>query len=256
MRGCIYKRSKNSWTVVVDLPRDPVTNKRRQKSITVKGTKKDAERELARLISEIETGMFIEPSKMTLGEYLEKWLETKKGKIKETTLYQYSSIVRKIKTFPIASKPLQAVNALDIEFTLGKAEKNKIRMYDVLRTALEKAVKMKLMLYNPAKGAERPKVEEREMCVWTKDEAVKFLLVVKKSKTYYPLFFLALKTGLRLGEILALKWEKVDLEKREIYVDETVAETNTRKTHSPKTKKSKRKVPLTVIRLKCSDSIG
>lgn len=63
MRGHIKKRSKDSYTVIVELPRDPVTGKRRQKWITVKGTKKVAEKVLTDALSQAETGCFIDPGK-------------------------------------------------------------------------------------------------------------------------------------------------------------------------------------------------
>jgi len=63
--------------VIVELPRDPETKKRRQKWVTVRGTKKDAERVLAELITEVEKGyVHLAPERMTLGEYLEKYLAT------------------------------------------------------------------------------------------------------------------------------------------------------------------------------------
>ena len=67
MKGHIKKRSKQSWSIWIELGRD-TAGRRRQKCITVKGTRKDAERELARIINEINTGEFVEPSKIRLSE--------------------------------------------------------------------------------------------------------------------------------------------------------------------------------------------
>ena len=69
MKGHIVKRAKGSWSLVVDLGRDAY-GKRRQKWITVKGTRRAAERELARIIHEFETGSFIEPSRMSVAHYV------------------------------------------------------------------------------------------------------------------------------------------------------------------------------------------
>ena len=74
MKGHIYQRTKGSWTIVYDLPADPVTGKRRQKSQTVKGTKRDAERALREILLSIEQGVYVKPNKMTLGELLRIWL--------------------------------------------------------------------------------------------------------------------------------------------------------------------------------------
>ncbi|MBE3588013.1 MAG: hypothetical protein IMW93_05575 [Thermoanaerobacteraceae bacterium] len=75
MKGHIRKRGKNSWAAV-ELPRDPETGKHRQKWVTIQGTKKDAERELAKLLAETyESGVGTAPARLTLGEYLDRWLE-------------------------------------------------------------------------------------------------------------------------------------------------------------------------------------
>ncbi|MCL6447305.1 MAG: site-specific integrase [Armatimonadetes bacterium] len=248
MRGCIYKRSKNSWTVVVELPRDPVTNKRRQKSITVKGTKKDAERELARLINEIETGMYVEPSQMTLGDYLDQWLLLKKGKVKETTWYEYSSRVNRLKSLEIAKKPLQKITALDVEMALqklsGVEQSRKKGLYITLKNAFKKAVSLKILTYNPVSDVDSPKAEEKEMHVWTKEEAARFLKAIEKHK-YHALCYLALKTGARLGELLALHWEDIDFEGKKIHITKTLAVLPGEiKTQPPKTKKAQRVVPV------------
>ena len=74
MKGHIRQRGPQSWAVVLDLGRD-ASGKRRQKWHTVRGSKKDAQRDLARLLHEINTGAYVEPSRMTLGEYLDRWLD-------------------------------------------------------------------------------------------------------------------------------------------------------------------------------------
>ena len=75
MKGHLRKRGERSWAIVIELDRDPVTGKRRQKWHTVQGTKKKAEGELARLLNDVATGGYVEPAKMTVAEYLKKWLE-------------------------------------------------------------------------------------------------------------------------------------------------------------------------------------
>ena len=74
MRGHLRKRGKQSWSAVVDIGHDPNTGKRRQKWITVKGTKRDAERHLAEVIHDLNTGGYVEPSRLTLADYLEEWM--------------------------------------------------------------------------------------------------------------------------------------------------------------------------------------
>jgi integrase len=74
MRGHIRQRAKGSWTIVFDLRIDAATGRRRQKSQTVKGTKRDAERALREVLLSVEQGSYLKPNKMTLGELLRQWL--------------------------------------------------------------------------------------------------------------------------------------------------------------------------------------
>lgn len=75
MRGSIIKRGKSSYTVVLNLGIDPQTGKRKQQWVSVKGTKKDAEKRLSELLHQLDNGMFIKPGKTTLREFLERWLK-------------------------------------------------------------------------------------------------------------------------------------------------------------------------------------
>ena len=75
MRGHIRKRGKGSYSVVVSVGRDPATGKYKYLWTSVKGTKRDAERRLSELLSQLDSGAFVRPRKTTLGEYLETWLK-------------------------------------------------------------------------------------------------------------------------------------------------------------------------------------
>ena len=88
MRGHIRKRSKKSWTIWVDLGRD-ATGKRRQKTLAVRGAKRDAERELAKMLDQIHKGTYVEPSTMLVREYLEKWLAHAATRVSPKTHERY-----------------------------------------------------------------------------------------------------------------------------------------------------------------------
>jgi len=75
MRGHITKRGKDSYTVVLNLGIDPATGRRKQQWLSIKGTKKDAEKRLSELLHQLDTGTFMKPGKTTLAEYLERWLK-------------------------------------------------------------------------------------------------------------------------------------------------------------------------------------
>ncbi len=75
MRGSIVKRSKDSWTIILNLGRDPSTGKRKQQWVTVRGTKTDAERKLTELQNQLDSGGYIKPSKEIFGTFLQRWLD-------------------------------------------------------------------------------------------------------------------------------------------------------------------------------------
>ena len=74
MKGHLKQRSKGPWTIWLDIGRDPETGKRKQQTLTVRGTKKDAERELRGVLARIEGGGYVKPTKLTLAQFLEEWL--------------------------------------------------------------------------------------------------------------------------------------------------------------------------------------
>src|SRR5687768_16124208 len=92
--GHLTQRTPGSWTLVINLGRDPATGKRKQKWKTIRGTKRQAQAELTRLLAEIQSGGFAPPEKVTVGEFLLRWLETKKGRIRPGTVESYEKQIR------------------------------------------------------------------------------------------------------------------------------------------------------------------
>lgn len=96
MKGHIYKRVKSSWTLVYDLPADSITGKRRQKSQTISGTKRDAKRALHEVLQSLENGSYVKPNKITVGEWLRRWFkEYASMNTTDRTKESYLSIIEK-----------------------------------------------------------------------------------------------------------------------------------------------------------------
>src|SRR5665811_399611 len=94
MKGHVYKRSKDSWTLVYDLPGDSTTGKRKQKSQAFKGTKRDAQHALRDILQSLENGSYVKPNKITVGEFLRQWLrEYAAMNTTERTQESYTSTV-------------------------------------------------------------------------------------------------------------------------------------------------------------------
>ena len=125
MRGYIRLRKlkspdgAKSWRIVAELPRDPVTGKRRQKHKSVRGAKKDAERELRRLIAEIESGRLASSGRQTVGEYLQRWLrDYAVPNVAAKTYVRYKGIVRVHLIPALGEIPLESLKPTDIQSIL------------------------------------------------------------------------------------------------------------------------------------------
>ena len=99
MKGSITQRSPGSYSIILDLGKDPATGKRRQKWHTFRGTKREAEIECARLITEMGAGEYVETSKLTVGQWIDQWVEAgapgrRRKKVSQRTLERYGQLLR------------------------------------------------------------------------------------------------------------------------------------------------------------------
>jgi integrase len=253
MKGHVYKRGE-TWTFVVDVGRDPVTGKRKQKSKGGFRRKRDAEAALRKLLSEIDENRYIEPSIEPFSSFIEKWFyEHYKKRIKETTAISREYLLKKhlIDENPFANKPLSSITTEDIDsfYNLKLDEgysTNYIRkMHQLLHQAFDQAVKWKKISYNPATQADPPSIKKEEMKIWSLNEIHKFLNECKNERNYIT-FLLAIYTGMRRGEILGLKWSDIDFDKKVIHVNRSLAYVPNKGyiLTTLKTKNSKRQIPI------------
>lgn len=253
MRGHIRKRGVG-YQIVVDIGRDPLTGKRKQKSVGGFKTKKEAEKALAEMIAKVEKGEYFEETNMTLEEYLNKWLEYTKYNVSENTYIFYKEITTK-RLIPMLGKiELKKLKAINIQTFLTEILNSEnvspttVRhYYNVLNIALNQAVKMQLIQINPCNSVIPPKKKENKINVLT-PEQVKILLDFTKesefSVMYIPLH-LALFCGLRRGEILGLQWNNVDFENNLIRISDNMVKVGTKaKMTTPKSDNSVRTVAI------------
>ena len=224
MRGHITKRAKGSWSIVLDMGRDPATGRRRQQWVTVKGTKREAERKLAQLQHTLDTGEYIKPTKLKVGEHLQHWLrDYASTNVRPRTLEGYQMIVEchlipklgHIVLTQLQPSQIQAycAEALRNGRSNGKgglSSRTVKHHHRVLSGALNYAVRMNLVARNVAQAVTPPRPVNQEMNVL--DEAgVEAFLAAAKETPYYHFFHLAVYTGLRRSELLGLRWKDIDL---------------------------------------------
>ena len=257
MKGHIRKRGKSSWAIVLDLGRDGA-GKRHQKWHTVRGTKKDAERELARLITEINTGDYVEPSRMLVREYLERWLrDYAEHSVSPKTYERYDEIIRSHIVPALGGYELSKLRPLHIQgfytaaITSGRKDGNGglsaqtvLHFHRLLHRALGQAVRWQLLARNPAEAVEPPRPQRTEMRALDDAQIALLLKSLEGSRLHAPVL-LALSTGLRRGELLGLRWRDIDLERGCLTVNCSVEQTKqSLRFKIPKTERSRRMVAL------------
>ena len=259
MRGHIRKRSKNSWTIVVSLGRDPQTGKKKYQWQSVKGTKKRAEKVLADLLHRLDTGDFVKPTKVTVAEFLQRWLyDYASTNVRPRTFQRYQGIIETHLIPILGNIPLTQLKPSDVQHCYTKsieirldgkpgklAAKTVLQHHRVLSQALSHAVKWGLVSRNAAAAVDAPRPVTREMRTLD-SESVRSFLYAAEDTEYFALFHLAVYTGLRRSELLGLRWRAVSLEMASLSVVQTMQRLRDGETAflEPKTAKGRRSLAL------------
>jgi integrase len=267
MAGQVIKRGEDTWVVRIFMGRD-ANGKRRYLNKTVKGKKKDAETYLSKTQTSISTGTFIEASTLTVGEYLDKWLQTAaRPRLTERTYISYEWLLKNYVRPSIGDKRLSDVRPLDIQalysllaavklktgekaqsgttYGLGLSARSVRYTHAVLSSALKQAVRWNILARNPCEFVELPRMVQREMQAFSPEEASRFLAAVAED-AHATLFAFALATGMRPEEYLALRWSDVDLLKGTATVQRALIWRKGGEWYfgEPKTSRSRRTVPF------------
>lgn len=270
-RGCICEEKctcNKTWTFVIDLGRDPVTGKRKQKSIGGFKTLQEAEAEAAALITEVRKGTFIKDTDILFKDWAKEWLNEyiirnapKPGTIR---LREYS--MKKLFTY-FAHLKLKNITEELYQATLNDlVDKNFARttiegIHTTAKMIFKMAVSKRMLKINPTENAYIKKVqqqiietdEEELPQYFEKEELALFLNTVREKGLFMDdaIFFLLAYTGIRVGELVALKWKDIDFNKRAIHITKTYynPENNTVKFQlvPPKTIKSRRRIIVDTV---------
>ena len=249
MRGHIRKQSEHSWQITVDLGNGP-DGKRRRYFETVKGAKKDAQRKLAQLLVNAEKGIVTTGGSSTLAALLQEWLNGPVNRrCSERTAEVYRSIVDNHITPSLGGVKLRNLEHAAIQrfydAMQGLSPRSVRHVHGVLKAALKYGVKQGYLGRNPCDLVDTPSTSKKEMRTLTADE-LETLLKAAEDNPSYPLIYTAVSSGLRQGELLALRWRDVDLPLVSISVSRSLSKRHRVCTFKePKTTKSRRKVRMT-----------
>lgn len=259
MRGHIIKRYKNSYTIVLNLGVDPITRKRKQQWVSVKGTKREAEKRLSELLHQLDTGVYVRPGKMTLREFLERWMaDYVWPNLAPRTAEGYESIVRQHLITKLGNITLTQLKPEHLQKyysemlrsgrcndSCGLSAQTVRHHHTALHKALQTAVEWGLLSRNVADAVKPPHADHLEMQTWGENDITRFLDAAKDT-SYFALFYTALFTGMRRSELLALRWQDIDFILSQVDVSRSLHQLRdgTFVFRSPKTAKGRRTVAL------------
>jgi integrase len=258
MKGHIRERGAGSFEIKIDTGKD-AAGKRITEFRTVRGTKRQAQVELAKLIAGISKGEHVAPNKLTVTAHVEERIGQWRAlnKITARTAERYSDLARNQIARFIGQVPLQSLKSADIErwhgtlLTEGRKDGRGLspmsirHAHRLLVKALKEAARHDLVTRNVANLISPPPVEDSEIVILTADQ-IRTVLTTLKSRPIYPKAILAIFAGLRRGEVLALRWGDVDFDRKTVAVKAAIEETKAGGIvfKTPKSKAGTREVPL------------
>ena len=224
--GNIRKRKDGRWEAAITVGYTTAGNPKR---VSVYGrTREEVAGKLFKLGARHGAGLLAAPDKVTVSEYLASWLEMKTGDAtKPTTLAGYKTSSGHINRY-LGKVRLQALRAPQVQNMYTqlrkpfKDEKGKTlpglqngvnHVHRVFRAALNDAVKLDLLAASPLAKLNTPAMKPVETLVWTAKEAIQFLEKAVDHR-WFALFWLALSTGMRRGELLGLQWGDIDFTRK------------------------------------------
>lgn len=250
MTGTITRRGTRSWRIKYDLPR--ADGQRRTAYKTVKGTKKDAERELRAILHRADKGIAIDPSKITVAEYLDTWLDDVAPQtVALKALERYRGLARNQIKPHLGTIELQKLRPADVSSWLHKlvnlttlSTRSIRHAHGVLRTALNHAAAIEIIERNVASIIKPPTQERTEIEILTADQ-VADALAKTEGLSLYPIIALAIGTGARRGEIAALRWSDLNLDAATVRIERSLEHTKDGiRVKPPKTAAGRRTVSL------------
>jgi integrase len=243
---------KVSWTVQV---RIGTRDDGRPKWLTrTFGKQRDAKVFLTQTLKDREDRFVVEPSRITVNEYLDKWLEDAvKPRVRRNTYSSYEWQLKKYVRDDLGTIRLQSLHPLQIQRLYSSLTNRGLSprvvryTHTILNNAFGQAIKWRLLTTSPCAAVELPRRSLTEAKFLTSEEAVAFVKELRGSR-HEALFVLALLTGMRPSEYIALGWKSVDFDTSTVRVQRTVEWRHKGKWRfsEPKTPKSRRSIPIPV----------
>jgi integrase len=263
-QGHIRQRGQQSWELKFDLGRDPISGKRISRYVTFRGTKRQAQAELNRLLNCRNEGTYVDPTKMTVAEYLRHWLSVDiDRRVSIKTAARHRGIVQHQIIPRLGNLPMRKLSAVHIEafeaglqhdgYVKGRKRGRSLTAQTVLHVhrtlsqALSHAVKTGILFKNPAEQVKPPRPPSREIKILTKPGVATLLQAARPTYLYLPIL-VGVTTGMRRGELLGLRWSDIDFKTARLAVNQSLERVKGETIFKPpKTPTSRRTITLPAL---------
>ena len=231
MKGHLKERSPGHWAIIIDIPGN---GKRKQKWHSFKGNKRQAQIECSRLISELQNGSYVAPTRLTMAQYFERWLLHIEPNVSPRTHERYSQLLMYNLAPVIGGKLLSKLQPIDISeayATLVKdlSPRTVHHIHRALSSSLSQAERWKLIPRNPAallEKRDRPRIEKKPVTTIDAPTTATVFDAARERRVFIPIL-LGTLCGLRRGEITALRWRSIDLDRGQLAVTASTEQCDT-----------------------------
>jgi integrase len=249
MKGHIRERSPGRWAIVIDV-HDPKTGKRRRKWHSFRGNKRDAQAHCARLITEMKDGAYVERDRRLLNDFLDTWeRDWAATNVSPKTSERYSELLRTHVRPALGGKPMQAIRAEDLNKLYTDlhdkiAPRTVKHVHRLLHRVFGHAAKWGAIKRNVVSLVDAPKAPVIEAPALQLAEIPKMFEAIR-GRNLFQIAVVALGTGMRRGELCALRWQDVDLDGAKLQVERSLEQTKAGlRFKSPKSARGRRSISL------------
>jgi integrase len=245
MMGRLVRRGRRSWRLQFDISANP----RVTKYHTLRGTKKEAQEQAAKIVAQYASGQYVDQDKQTVAQFAERWLrDWAAGDVSNKTYSRYEELLRVHVVPRIGAIPIQRLRAADLQRLyagMNNADRTKLHTHRVVHRMLRHATQWNVVHQNVATLVDAPSVKSTEIEILTQAE-IQRVLEALRGKSLYPIVATALGTGMRRGELLALRWKDVDLDGAKLRVEQSLEQTKRGGLifKAPKTRHGRRTITL------------
>src|SRR5215469_12980508 len=255
--GHIRQRSSGSWEIRYNPGNDPRTGKRRTITTTVKGNRKDAEKELRRLLRMVDVGDHVAPDRVTLAAWAEHWISIgcpgqRRRKVGQLSQERYAQLLRMYVLPALGGLKLQRLTSVDIErLYTGLEERLAARtlhfLHCTLGACLGAAVRSRRLARSPILDmAVTPSPGVGEYGKALEPHELEALIQGFKGTVYFPIVAVAAFTGARRNEVLALRWSDLNVAAKTLRIERAIEMTEAHglTLKPPKTKRGFREITI------------